>query len=96
MCIRNNGTVMKSRQYDLLWDEDLKSVFYFLLGMLITAAERSPNTSPTKLGAERDEEIENFDRDVFVKVFEDEDSIPIIYHHEMEEEEWSDIIPEEE
>jgi hypothetical protein len=98
MCIRNNGTVMKSRQYDLFLDGDLKSVFNFLLGMLITAAESSPNTSPTKLGAERDEEIENFDRDIFVKVFEDEDYIPtpIIYHHEMEEDEWSDIIPEEE
>jgi hypothetical protein len=98
MCIRNNGTVMKSRQYDLFLDGDLKSVFNFLLGMLITAAESSPNTSPTKPGAERDEEIENFDRDIFVKVFEDGDYIPtpIIYHHEMEEDEWSDIIPEEE
>jgi hypothetical protein len=39
--------------------------------MLATAVESSPNTSPTKPGLEQDERIENFDRDVFVEVFED-------------------------
>jgi hypothetical protein len=94
ICIRNNGTVMKSRQYDLSLDGDLKSVFNFLLAMLITAAESSPHTSTTKPGPEQDEGIENFDRDIFVKVFEDVDYIPTptIYHLEREEDEWSDII----
>ena len=75
-------------------------VFNFLLGIL---TESSPNTSPTKPGLERDEEIINFDRDIFVKVFEDEDyiSTPTIYddemeEDEMEEDEWSDILSEEE
>jgi hypothetical protein len=104
MCIRNNGTVMKSAYYDLSLNRDLKSVFNFLLSILITAAESSPNTSPTKPGPEQDKEIGNFDRDIFVKVFEDVDvdyniPIPTIYHdEEMEEaDEWSDIeLPEEE
>jgi hypothetical protein len=98
LCIRNNGTVIKSTNYDISLDGDLKSVFNFLLGMLITATESSPNTSPTKPGLERDEEIGNFDRDIFVKVFEDEDyiSTPTIYHDEIEEDEWSDILHEEE
>jgi hypothetical protein len=73
MCIHNNGTVMKSTQYDLSFNRHLKSVFNFLLSILITAAESSLNTSPTKLGPEQDKEIENFDRDIFVKVFEDVD-----------------------
>jgi hypothetical protein len=100
MCIRNNGTVMKSTQYDLSFNRHLKSVFNFLLSILITAAESSPNTSPTKPGPEQDKEIENFDRDIFVKVFEDVDydiPTPVIYHDEIEEDEWSDVpLPEEE
>jgi hypothetical protein len=99
MCICNNGTVMLSTYYDISLGRELKSVFNFLLGMLITAAESSPNTSPTKPGLEQDEEIENFDRDVFVRVFEEVDyiSAPTVYHDETEEDEWSDIeLPEEE
>jgi hypothetical protein len=93
MCIRNNGTVMKSRHYDISLNKHLKPVFNFLLNMLITAVESSPNTSPTKPGPEQDEKIENFDRDIFVKVFEDVD----MDHDEMEEDEWSDVpLPEEE
>jgi hypothetical protein len=103
ICIRNNGTVMKSRQYDVYYSPDLKSVFNFLLGMLITATESSPNTSPTKPGLEQDEEIKNFNRDVFVRVFKDEDvdfdiPTPIFDHVEEMEvaDEWSDIeLPEE-
>jgi hypothetical protein len=102
LCIRNNGTVMKSLLYDTsMRGKHLKSVFNFLLGMLMTAAESSPNTSPTKPGQEQDERIENFDRDVFVEVFEDiradNISIPTIYHDEVEEgEEMPDIIVVEE
>ena len=102
LCIRNNGTVMKSLPYDIsIHKRQLKSVFNFLLCMLITAQESSPNTSPTKLGPEQDERIENFDRDVFVEVFEDigMDSIspPVIYYDdEVEEDELPDIIIEEE
>ena len=100
LCIRNNGTVMKSISYDVsMHGGHLKSVFNFLLSMLITAAESSPNTSPTKPGPEQDERIENFDRDVFVEVFEDVDvdniSIPTTYYEEVEFE-LPDIIIEEE
>jgi hypothetical protein len=91
MCIRNNGTVMMSRQYNLSFAADLKTVFNFLLSMLITVTESSPNTSPTKPGLEQDEEIENFDRDVFVRVFKDKDvdfDIPtLIFDHVKEIEE---------
>jgi hypothetical protein len=100
LCICNNGTIMKSMSFNIsLHKKFLKSVFNFLLGMLITAVESSPNTSPTKPGPEQDERIENFDQDVFAKVFEDigEDniSIPIIYHGEVEEDELPDVIIEE-
>ena len=101
LCIRNNGTVMKSILYEVSMHERyLKSVFNFLLGMLITAAESSPNTSPTKSGPEQDERIENFDRDVFVEVFEDigvdNISIPTTYYDEVEDDELPDVIIEEE
>ncbi len=100
MCIRNDGTVMKSQSYDISLGDDsscLKLVLNFLLGMVTTAAGSSLNTSPIKPGPERDEKIDNFDRDVFVEVFEDPkvDDVPIptIYHDYIEkEDEWSDII----
>jgi len=103
MCIRNNGIIMKSRTYDLGWKGDLRSVYNFLLGMLITAAESSPNTSPTKPGPKQDEEIRNFDRDIFVRVFEDEVLFDIPAPPPCDDEDvivgddWSDIeLPEEE
>jgi hypothetical protein len=77
----------------------LKSVFNFLLGMLITAAESSPNTSPAKPGLEQDERVKNFDQGIYVEVYEDigidDISTPITYHDGMEEDEMSDIIIEE-
>ena len=101
LCIRNNGTVMKSMPYDVsMHERHLKSVFNFLLGMLVTAAESSPNTSPTNPGPEQDERNENFDQDVFVEVFEDiggdNISIPTIYYDGVEEDELPDIIIEKE
>jgi hypothetical protein len=84
LCIRNDGTVMRSDYFDISLRGRLKSVFNFLLGMLITAAESSPNTSPTKQGEQQDKRIENFDREVFVEVFADtcadERSGPTAYH----------------
>ena len=98
LCIRNDGTVMRSRPYDTSSKRELKSVFNFLLGILTTAADSSPNTSPIKPGLERDEKIKNLDRDVFVKVVEDQDVLmPTIYHDDTndtdgaEEDELSDI-----
>jgi hypothetical protein len=99
LCIRNDGTVMTSTLYEVaVRSKHLKSVFNFLLGILITAAESSPNTSPAKPGTEQDERIENFDQDVFVEVFEDIGdgiSTPTIYRDGVEEDELSDIIIEE-
>jgi hypothetical protein len=93
---------MKSRPYDISIDTGaLKIVFNFLLSMLSTAAESSPNISSTKPGSEQDEEIENFDRNVFVEVVEEDTDMdgvptPIIYHDGTEEDEWSDVpLPEE-
>ncbi|KAE8442986.1 hypothetical protein EG329_002449 [Mollisiaceae sp. DMI_Dod_QoI] len=73
ICIRNDGTVMRSESYDTSFKRNLKPVFNFLLGMLITAANSSPNTSPIKPGKERDEKIKNLDWDVFVRVVKDTD-----------------------
>jgi hypothetical protein len=91
---------MTSPLYNLHHRGKLKLVFNFLLNVLITAAESSPNTSPTKQ-PKQDEEIENFDRDIFVKVFkdgdEDVDEDNIFCDIESGEDEWPDIIlPEEE
>jgi hypothetical protein len=91
---------MRSLLYEITFvRRHLKSVFNFLLSMLTTAAESSPNTSPTKPGPEQDERIENLDQDVFVEVFEDigvDDisSIPTTYDDEMEVD-WPDVIIEE-
>jgi len=74
MCIRNDGTVMISSMYNLSLDGDLKTVFNFLLSMLITAVESLPNTSTTKPGPEQDEKIKKFHRDVLVEVFDMDDN----------------------
>jgi hypothetical protein len=100
LCIRNDGTVARSMPYCVSYKGHLKSVFNFLLSMLIIAAESSPNTSPAKPGPEQDKRIENFDQEVFVEVFEDigmATSIPPADYDEVEEElnDWSDIIIEE-
>jgi hypothetical protein len=73
ICIRNDGTVMRSESFDTSNKKNLKPVFNFLLNMLTTAANSSPNTSPMKPGKERDEKITNLDQDVFVRVIEDQD-----------------------
>jgi hypothetical protein len=94
MCIRNNGVVMTSQLYNIYHRGKLKLVYNFLLNILITAAESFPNTSPTKQ-PKQDEEIENFDQDIFVKVFkgEDEDEDEDIFCDiDSEEDEWPDII----
>jgi hypothetical protein len=89
----------KSVLYSISYKGHLKSVFNFLLGMLMIAAESSPNTSPAKPGPEQDKRIENFDQDVFVEVFEDIDtdniSTPRFYHDEEEYDELPDITIEE-
>jgi len=100
LCIRNNGTVMMSDMYDIYTRKThLKTVFNFLLGMLNTAAESSPNTSPAKPGPEQDERVENFDQGVFVEVYKDigidDISTPTTCHDGMDEDEMSDIIIEE-
>jgi hypothetical protein len=86
---------MFSKTYNIRYKPELKTVFNFLLGMPGTAAQSSPHTSPTKRGPKQDEEIRNFDRDVFVKVFKDNDGIecmtpPVTYHDGLEEE-WPDF-----
>ena len=58
-----------SNLYDISRNKThLKTVFNFMLGMLDTVAESSPNTSPAKLGLEMDERIENFNQDIFVNM----------------------------
>jgi hypothetical protein len=64
MCIHNDGTVMGSRWFELSFKGHLKSAFNFLLSMLATAANSSPNTGPMKPEKEQD---------VFVRVIEDQD-----------------------
>ncbi len=54
MCIHNDGIVIKSNIYDLSWTGELKTVFNFLLGMLVTAAQSSPNTTYTIPSPPRD------------------------------------------
>lgn len=71
LCIRNDGTMMRLRPHDTSSKRGLKSVFNFLLGILTTAADSSPNTSPIKPGLERDKKVKNLDRAVFIKVIEE-------------------------
>ena len=71
LCICNNGTVIRSKTYNVVNEGDLRLVFNFLLNILNTAAESSLHTSPVKPGVEQEERIQNLDQEVFVEVCED-------------------------
>ncbi|KAI9846660.1 MAG: hypothetical protein M1837_003715 [Sclerophora amabilis] len=62
MCIRNNGSVMFSRMFNLLYTGNLKTVFNCLVTMIATAGTSAPPINPTKPAAEQAEQVVNFDQ----------------------------------
>jgi hypothetical protein len=59
---------MESTTYDIRFPEQFKFAFNWIVDMLISAAKSSPSTSPTKLGKQRDGELEDFGSQVFLRL----------------------------
>jgi len=75
MAINNEGMVVKSRYYNITDGNDLRTVFNWIVSLMVTSVKSSPSTSPTRPGSTRDEIMEK----VFVEFYrkdlyeEDED-----------------------
>lgn len=67
--ITNDGEVFTSRTYDIRDAADMKTVFNFIVTIMSTASMSSPNTSP-----EKGRGVQRFDRDVWVKVYNGEET----------------------
>lgn len=62
--ITNDGKVLTSRTYDIRDAADMKTVFNFIVTIMLTASMSSPNTS-----LEKGRGVQRFHRDVRVKVY---------------------------
>jgi len=73
MAINNEGMVVSSKSYNIKSGKDLRTVFNWIVSLMVTSVKSSPSTSPTKPGSTRDEEINNSMEKVFVKFYRRED-----------------------
>ena len=69
MAIDHKNAVLQSKVYDSRSGRDLHLIFSLIVSLLRTAAKYPPNTSPTKGDATRYNEIHDFNKNVFVKVY---------------------------
>ncbi len=69
ICIAADGTINRSRIFDIGLASDLKMVFNFIITMMETAMKSTPNASPTKPGPLQEKEVGQFGGEVWLKVF---------------------------
>ena len=89
MSIKGNGSIIQSPTYDTRATDGLNMIFSFVVTMLETAMKSTPTTSPTKPGLQQEQEITNFDENVFqkayktfdqsLKILDDDDSMDEVY-----------------
>lgn len=69
ICIKDSGAIMMSPPFDIQADGGLKMVFSFIVTMIDAAMRSTPTASPTKPGVTQDKEINNFEDEVWGKVY---------------------------
>lgn len=69
MAIDHKNAVLESKVYDSRSGHDVHLIFSWIVSLVRTAAKSSPNTSPTKGDATSYNEIHDFNKNVFVKVY---------------------------
>ena len=67
--IDNDGTIVQSPTWDIEAEGGLSMVFSFIVAMLETALKSTPTATPTKPGKQQDKEIQDFDDEVWSKVY---------------------------
>jgi hypothetical protein len=86
MCITANGTINRSRIFDIGLAGDLKMIFNFILTLMETAMKSTPNASSTKPGQLQEKEVGQFEGEVWLKVFRHvEESIVVGSDDDMED-----------
>jgi len=78
VCIRDSGAIVQSPTWDTGAEGGLSMVFSFIVAMLETALKSTPTTTPTKPGVLQDEEIHNFDDEVWSKIYKRMDESIIV------------------
>jgi hypothetical protein len=71
ICITADGNIERSSTFDIDFGRDLKMVFNFIVTIMETAMKSTPNATPTKPGQQQEKEINNFNDEVWSKVFAD-------------------------
>lgn len=67
--ISNDGTIVQSSTWDIGAERGLSMVFSFIVAMLETALKSTPTAIPRKPGKQQDKEIQDFDDEVWSKVY---------------------------
>jgi len=84
--ITADGTIKRSRIFDIEFERDLKMVFNFIVTMIETAMKSTPNAIPTKPGQQREKEVNHFEDEVWLKVYAQMDaSIVMCSDDDMED-----------
>jgi hypothetical protein len=73
ICITADGSIKRSPIFEIGWEDDLKIVFNFIITMMETAMKSTPNATPTKPGQQQEKEINDFEDEVWSKVYEQMD-----------------------
>ena len=76
--IKDNGTILQSPTWDTQAEGGLRMVFSFVVTMLETALKSTPTATPTKPGVLQDNEIHNFDNEVWSKVYRSMDESLVV------------------
>jgi len=69
ICITADGIIQESAIFNIDHVWDLKMVFNFIVTMMETAMKSTPNATPTKPGQLQEKEVNQFQDEVWVKVY---------------------------
>jgi len=67
--ITAGGTIEQSSIFNIDFERDLKMVFNFIVTMMETAMKSTPNATPTKPGQLQEKEVNQFEDEVWSKVY---------------------------
>lgn len=69
MAITSDRKIKESQIYDIKRQSNKKSVFNFVITILEIAIKSSLTITPTKAGKQRDNKINNFDKEIWSMVY---------------------------
>jgi hypothetical protein len=86
ICITVDGTIEQPSIFNIEFEKDLKIVFNFIVTMMETAMKSTPNITPTKPGLQQEKEINEFEDEVWSKVYAEMDkTIVMCFQEDMKD-----------